>query len=251
MTAELSDAGPNVQMILVLRTGVRIPTRISFARRFIRDRRTNVARRAQEAFSKPVHPSSFDKMADFVRKYLEPRRAEPLVILDLGSRDYNGTYRPLLAQTPWRYLGLDLEAGPNVDIVLRDPYRWREIESGSADVLVSGQTFEHTEFFWLTMGEIARVLKAGGLACVIAPSAGEEHRYPVDCWRVYPDGLRALARYAKLEVVEAWTQWEDRPQYDNESNKWHDSVLVARKPERALSRNWSRWLRFSRRHRAC
>ncbi len=190
-------------------------------------------------------------MADFVQKYLEPRREERLVILDLGSRDYNGTYRTLFDRTSWRYFGLDLEAGPNVDIVLHDPYRWREIESGSADVIVSGQTFEHTEFFWLTMGEIARALKIGGLACVIAPSAGDEHRYPVDCWRVYPDGLRALARYAKLDVLEAWTQWEDRPQYDNESNKWHDSVLVARKPEAAASRNWIPWLRLFGRQRAC
>ena len=26
------------------------------------------------------------------------------------------------------------------------------------------------------------------------------------------------------------TQWDDLPQYDNESNKWHDSMLVAQKP---------------------
>jgi SAM-dependent methyltransferase len=187
-------------------------------------------------------------MADFVQKYLAPRRAEPLVILDLGSQDYNGTYRPLFDQKPWRYLGLDMVAGTNVDVVLHDPYHWREIKSGSADVVISGQTFEHTEFFWLTMREIARVLRVGGLACIIAPSAGDEHRYPVDCWRIYPDGLRAMARYARLEVLEAWTQWEDRPQYDNESNKWHDSVLVTRKPETAVSPAWSRWLRIFDRH---
>jgi len=33
----------------------------------------------------------------------------------------------------------------------------------------------------------------------------------------------------QLEVLEARTQWEDLEQYDSESNKWHDSVLVARK----------------------
>ena len=38
-----------------------------------------------------------------------------------------------------------------------------------------------------------------------------------------------MARYAGLEVIEATTQWEDLPHYDNESNKWHDSVLIARK----------------------
>ncbi len=177
-------------------------------------------------------------MADFAQKYLSARRDESLLILDLGSQDFNGSYRSLFDRSPWRYRGIDMTAGKNVDLVLRDPYRWREIRAESADVIVSGQTFEHTEFFWLTIREIARALKAGGLLCLIAPSAGDEHRYPVDCWRVYPDGLRALARYAGLEVLEAWTQWEDLPQYDGESNKWHDSVLIARKPVQGWTSRW-------------
>jgi SAM-dependent methyltransferase len=179
-------------------------------------------------------------MADFVRKYLAARRDDALTILDLGSQDFNGSYRPLFEGTAWRYLGVDMEPGKNVELVLRDPYRWREVKPGSADVIVSGQTFEHTEFFWLTAREIARALKTGGLLCVIAPSAGDEHRYPVDCWRVYPDGLQALARHAGLETLECWTQWEDRPQYDNESNKWHDSVLIARKPPERTVIRWRR-----------
>lgn len=178
-------------------------------------------------------------MAEFVQKYLRTKEQEPLRILDLGSQDFNGSYRSLFGRPPWRYLGVDMTAGKNVDLVLRNPYRWREIKAASADVIISGQTFEHTEFFWLTIREIARALKVGGLLCLIAPSAGDEHRYPVDCWRVYPDGLRALARYAGLEVLEAWTQWEDRSEYDVESNKWHDSVLVARKP----APNWGSELR--------
>ena len=179
-------------------------------------------------------------MAAFREEYLASRAREPLTILDLGSQDFNGSYRSLFEQSPWRYFGVDMAAGPNVDIVLHAPYHWREIQAGSADVIVSGQTFEHTEFFWLTMREIARALKANGLCCIIAPSAGSEHRYPVDCWRMYPDGLRAAARYAGLDTVEAWTQWEDLPQYDAESNKWHDSVLVARRPHETKSRRWRR-----------
>lgn len=180
-----------------------------------------------------MHPSSFDKMSAFRRDYLEARGAEPLVIVDLGSQDFNGSYRPLFDRPPWRYLGIDMAAGPNVDVVLRDPYDWQELAPASADVVISGQTFEHTEWFWETARQIARLLKPGGLCCIIAPSSGPEHRYPVDCWRVYPDGLRALARWAGLETLTATAQWEDLPQYDNESNKWHDAVLIARKPEDA------------------
>ena len=97
------------------------------------------------------------------------------------------------------------------------------------------------------MREMRRALKPGGHCCIIAPSAGPEHRYPVDCWRVYPDGLRAAARYAGLATIEAWTQWENLPQYDNESNKWHDSVLVARRPneEWNLRRRMTEWLERS------
>ena len=182
-----------------------------------------------------MHQSSFDKMTAFRRNYLEERRAEPLAIFDLGSQDINGSYRPLFALPPWKYVGVDLAAGNNVDVVLSDPYDWREISAESADVIVAGQAFEHTEFFWETMRQIARTLKSNGLCCIIVPSSGPEHRFPVDCWRMYPDGLRALARYAELEVMEATTQWEDLPEYDNESNKWHDSVLIARKPAKASS----------------
>lgn len=184
-----------------------------------------------------MHASSFDKMSDFRRKYLDDRRHEQLTILDLGSQDINGSYRPLFAEPAWQYIGVDMAAGKNVDVVLRDPYDWQEIAANSSHVLVSGQTFEHTEFFWITMRQIARVLKPSGICCIIAPSSGPEHQYPVDCWRVYPDGLRAMARYAGLEAIEAWTQWEDLPQYDGESNKWHDSVLVARKSPGELSSN--------------
>lgn len=184
-------------------------------------------------------------MAAFRRDYLSTRTHEPLRIFDLGSQDINGSYRPLFAEPRWTYVGVDMAAGKNVDLVLREPYRWREISAASADVIVSGQTFEHTEFFWLTMREIARALKPEGLCCIIAPSSGPEHQYPVDCWRVYPDGLRAVARYAGLDVLEATTQWEDLPDYDEESNKWHDSLLVARKPERSrtsYSQRLSAWL---------
>lgn len=177
-----------------------------------------------------MHKHSLDSMAQFRRAYVDARRNEPLVIVDIGSADLNGSYRPLFAHPSWRYIGVDLVPGENVDLVLSDPYRWHELGSGSVDVVVCGQTFEHTEFFWETMLEIARILKPRGLCCIIAPSSGPEHRFPRDCWRIFADGFSAVARYAGLEVLQVQTQWEDLPDYDSESNKWHDSVLIARKP---------------------
>jgi len=131
-----------------------------------------------------------------------PLSERHLDILDIGSMDVNGSYRSLFSRRSWRYVGADIQSGANVDIVLGDHYRWRQIRSDSYDVVVSGQAFEHIPFFWLTMQEIARVLKPGGLCCIVAPSEGPEHRYPQDCWRFLPDGMRALADFAGLDVLE-------------------------------------------------
>ena len=177
-----------------------------------------------------MHLSSIDKMKQFREKYLSGKEDMPLKIIDLGSMEIGGSYRPLFNEEKWEYSGLDLCAGKNVDIVLSDPYNWLEIKSESADVCISGQTFEHIEYFWKTMSEIARILRPGGLCCIIAPSGGPEHKYPVDCWRFYPDGFRALARFAHLEILEVFTQWEPRG-YKDGSDLWADTVLIAEKPE--------------------
>ncbi len=178
-----------------------------------------------------MHQSSLDKMQAFCDAHLADRAGAPLRILDIGSQDVNGSYRPMFARPGWTYVGADLAPGPNVDVVLPSPYAWSGLASASFDVVISGQAFEHIEFFWLTMLEVARVLRPGGLCCILVPAAGFQHRYPLDCWRFFPDGLRALARWARLEVLEARTQWLPFG-YEDGSDLWRDSLLVARKPRR-------------------
>lgn len=149
-----------------------------------------------------------------------------MFILDIGSYDVNGSYRPLFDSPSWRYTGVDLEAGPGVDLVLESPYRL-PVDDQSIDLVISGQAFEHVEFFWLTWLEMRRVLKPGGAVFLIAPSRGPEHRYPQDCWRFYPDGYRALARFGGFDLVEVHTDWEPHP--DPGSAAWGDTVGVFRK----------------------
>lgn len=195
-----------------------------------------------------MHQSSYDLMQRFRNDHLADRRDESLVIVDYGSLDVNGSFRPLFDEPNWRYVGMDREAGNNVDVVVTEPYRWSAFATRSVDVVVSGQALEHTELFWRTIDEIDRILKPGGMVCLIAPSAGPEHRYPVDCWRFYPDGLRALALYASLEPIQAETQWEDAA-YTDSSNLWHDSVLIARKPPRPALHEYLRDVRRLLRNR--
>lgn len=182
-----------------------------------------------------MHTSSMEHVQRLVEKYLTPD--EPLHAVDVGSYDVNGSYRQFFDIPGWRYTGVDLAAGPNVDVVLRSPYRL-PFQSFSVDVVVSGQAFEHVEFFWLTWMEMARVVRPGGYIFLLAPSRGPEHRYPQDCWRFYPDGYRALSKYVSMELLEVSTDWEPHPSPD--SGPWGDTVGVFK--QRSLSR-FDRWRR--------
>ncbi|MBE0569035.1 MAG: class I SAM-dependent methyltransferase [Deltaproteobacteria bacterium] len=182
-----------------------------------------------------MHQSSFDKMKAFRDGYLAEYRDSPLEILDFGSRvasPNQPNYRPLFDAPAWRYTGMDIEPGENVDVAVRNPYDWTEIPGESFDVAVSGQTLEHVKFFWVTMFEIVRTLKEGGLACLIAPGAGVEHRFPVDCWRFYRDGMAALCEFAGARAVEVYTQWKWL-YYEDGSGAWRDSCVVLQKPRLA------------------
>ena len=176
-----------------------------------------------------MHLSSLQHVERLVQKYLANK--SNLWVVDIGSYDVNGSYKPFFDQPGWHYTGVDLAAGPNVDVVLSSPYKL-PLASHSADVIVSGQAFEHIEYFWLTWLEMARVLKPGGMIFLLAPSRGYEHRHPQDCWRFYPDSYLALANYAGMKLLEVETDWEPHP--DPDSAPWGDTVGVFLQPRMGL-----------------
>ncbi len=176
-----------------------------------------------------MHKSSLEHVSRLVDSYLS--NAQAIQVLDIGSYDVNGSYKQFFSKPGWKYTGVDLAAGPNVDVVLTSPYRF-PIKSYSIDVIVSGQAFEHIEYFWLSWLEMARMVKPGGLIFLLAPSRGYEHRHPQDCWRFYPDSYKALANYANMELLEVKTDWTPHP--DPDSAPWGDTVGVFR--QRPLSR---------------
>lgn len=189
-----------------------------------------------------MHESSFRNMEQFTKKYLEKFKDKSIKILDIGSQDVNGSYKPIFQNTNWEYYGCDMVEGKNVDIMLNDIYDWRNIKSESFDVVISGQAFEHIEFFWITMLEISRILKDDGICCIIAPSSGNEHRYPLDCWRFYPDGFAALSKYTGLNVLQIYTEW-DKENYPDCDPAWRDSVLICKKPKMRVRRKIKFWVK--------
>lgn len=128
---------------------------------------------------------------------------EPLRAIDIGSAVIRGQrrfgcYRDLMKPN-WTYLGVDIVPGDNVDEILETPWQY----GSEFDIVLSGQCIEHVARPWEWFQEMARILKPGGTAFIIAPSVIHQHRYPIDTFRYYPDGMFSLAEYAGLTPIES------------------------------------------------
>ena len=141
-----------------------------------------------------MHDSSYKFMTGFVKNYVKNGDS----VLDVGSYNFNGCYRPLFQEC--KYVGLDLESGPNVDIVIKDAYQY-PFPDNNFDIIICGQCLEHSFHPWKVVNEIGRVTKKCGFACLIAPWQWPIHRFPVDCFRILPDGMNQIMKDAGFEVL--------------------------------------------------
>jgi SAM-dependent methyltransferase len=167
-----------------------------------------------------MHDTAMSYGKYFFSTYL--KGATGLTILDIGAQDVNGSLRSVAPMNN-HYIGADFVKGKGVDVILDDPYVL-PFEDGSIDVVVSSSCFEHSEFFWLLFNEALRVLKPTGLLYINAPSNGAYHRYPVDCWRFYPDSGFALEKWGnrsgyECALLESFTGVR-------KTQLWHDFVSV-------------------------
>lgn len=183
-----------------------------------------------------MHRSAMAHGSLFFRTYVDAQAAPRVV--DIGAMDVHGSLRSV-APVHARYVGVDMAAGPGVDVVLADPYRL-PFDDGSVDVVVSSSCLEHAEFFWLTLLEIMRVLAPHGLAYLNVPSNGAFHRYPVDCWRFYPDSGLALARWARRHAYEAVLL--ESFVGDQDADQWNDFVCVLLRDQGQVARHPHRML---------
>lgn len=176
-----------------------------------------------------MHYSAYVNAQKFYEKYCY-QNIENKKILDVGSYDVNGTMKPIFEQG--QYIGLDMEKGPNVDIVGKS----HEIPfiDNFFDIVISSSCFEHDDMFWVSFKEMCRVLKPGGYMYIQAPQNGPYHGWPGDNWRFYADSWRALEKWGKslgyeVELVESYID-ENTPAPEYEGNRiWNDSIGIYRK----------------------
>jgi SAM-dependent methyltransferase len=119
-------------------------------------------------------------------------------VLQIGSKasilDRQAKWRARFPGT--QFVGLDLEAGPNVDAVgdiagslsaLR-----RDLPVPQFGFIVCVHVLEHVRQPWLAAKNIAHLLRPGGHVFITVPWVQGFHGYPDDYWRMSFQGVRSL-----------------------------------------------------------
>jgi SAM-dependent methyltransferase len=167
-----------------------------------------------------MHKTALDNLQSFIKTHCAID--DKTLIIDVGSQVVKnqdvkvGSVRELF--WPGQYRGVDISPGKNVDVV----YDGNHIPfpEGVADIVISTSCFEHSPTFWVIFAEMVRVTKRGGLIYLNAPSAGQVHRYPLDCYRFYPDAWKGLAKWQGVDLIE---------QYIDNGCYWRNNVGVIRR----------------------
>ncbi len=174
-----------------------------------------------------MHDTSFENLELVINNYKNFINGKDIKVLDIGSRvrtpEKINRWKGIIPEH-YKYIGIDIEIGQNVDIVLDNPYKY-PFEDNSVDLIIANSIFEHSEFFWELFLELLRILKPSGLLYINAPSNGDFHRGPVDVYRFYPDSGKALEKwgikngYKNTLLLESYI-------YKRKSKSWNDFVAI-------------------------
>jgi len=116
-------------------------------------------------------------------------------VLELGTKrsiPTRSTKHDALIQHAGQYLGTDIEAGIDVDIVADIHCLTNVTGIEQFDVIISCSTFEHLKYPHLAAHEIMKALKIGGLLFIQTHQSFPLHAYPFDYFRFSREALAGL-----------------------------------------------------------
>ncbi len=145
-----------------------------------------------------MHENSRLLFEKHARKYFSTESR----VLEIGPDGFPSAYRTAVEHEGrvkvWDTL--DLYRDSRLTFVADSEYRF-PIESETYDVVLSGQVIEHVRKTWVWIKGVARVCKTSGTVITINPVSWPYHEAPIDCWRAFPEGMKALYEEAELEVL--------------------------------------------------
>lgn len=108
---------------------------------------------------------------------------EPVEVLDIGGRNINGGVRDLFPGAT-RYIAVDIREGAGVDVVA-DAATW--VPDQEYDVVVSTETFEHTDVWPDICNTAYKACKTGGQLILTMAGPGRAPHSAIDGGLLRPD----------------------------------------------------------------
>lgn len=136
------------------------------------------------------HDESHQICARFF-EYLDSS-STPLRVIEIGARARSGIVRKHQFGSQNDYIGFDIMAGPNVDVVGDIHSLSRSFEPNSIDAMAGFSVIEHIAMPWKAAIEINKVLKRGGRCMFHTHQTWPVHEAPYDFWRFSTDSWRAI-----------------------------------------------------------
>ena len=126
-------------------------------------------------------------------------------ILEIGSRARSGISRREQFTPPgWEYVGFDVMAGTNVDVVGDAHDISGHFPAGAFDAVIAMSVLEHLMMPWKFIVELNRILKLGAIGLFVTHQAYPIHDQPWDFWRFSDTSWTALLNSKTgFEIIEA------------------------------------------------
>ena len=141
----------------------------------------------------------------FVERVLLDGDVRDRAVLEVGSRDVNGSPRHIIERmAPARYWGVDMVEGRGVDEVLDVSALVDRFGPDSFDVVISTEMLEHVRDWRGAVTSLKRVLGRGGTLLLTTRSLGFPfHGVPYDFWRYELSDIADIFRDFEIEALES------------------------------------------------
>jgi SAM-dependent methyltransferase len=144
----------------------------------------------------------------------------PSTVIEIGSRDLNGSVRPLFPAASWT--GIDLYPGPSVDIVTNALDYTPE---SLVDMVICCEVFEHTPNWGEILTHAATWLKPGGRIIITCAGPGRGPHSAIDGGELHPD--EHYANISQDQMAEEM-HYAGFIQIDVSGNEhWRDTYAIA------------------------
>lgn len=124
-------------------------------------------------------------------------------VLDVGALDVNGSLRSVVeALAPASYTGVDMAAGPGVDVVCSAEGLLDTFGRESFDIVLSTEMLEHVRDWRLVVHNLKLLVRPGGTLLITTRSKGfPYHGYPYDFWRFEVEDMRQIFDDMTIDCV--------------------------------------------------